>query len=73
MVMSRDHRARRIHKLNIDNIQLKGWDSSNIWEKPNESKFYSGRNYGQIEVRECLLTFGAESFVFQVAIQKYKD
>jgi hypothetical protein len=25
----------------------------------------------QIEVRECLLSFGAESFVFQVAIQKY--
>jgi hypothetical protein len=28
----------------------------------------------QIEVRECLLSFGAESFVFQFAIhQKYKD
>jgi len=26
----------------------------------------------QIEVRECLLSFGAESFVFQFAIQKYK-
>jgi len=26
-----------------------------------------------IEVRECLLSFGAESFVFQVAIQKFKD
>jgi len=26
----------------------------------------------QIEVRECLLSFGAESFVFQVAIQKLK-
>jgi len=26
-----------------------------------------------IEVRECLLSFGAESFVFQFAIQKYKD
>jgi hypothetical protein len=26
-----------------------------------------------IEVRECLLPFGAESFVFQVAIQKLKD
>jgi hypothetical protein len=38
-----------------------------------ESKFYSGRNSEQIEVRECLLSFGAESFVFQFAIQKYKD
>jgi hypothetical protein len=27
----------------------------------------------QIEVGECLLQFGAESFVFQFAIQKYKD
>jgi len=25
------------------------------------------------QVRECLLSFGAESFVFQFAIQKYKD
>jgi len=27
----------------------------------------------QTEVRECLLSFGTESFVFQFAIQKYKD
>jgi len=27
----------------------------------------------QIEVRKCLLSFGAESFIFQVAIQKFKD
>ena len=27
----------------------------------------------QIEVRKCLLSFGAESFVFQAAIQKLKD
>jgi hypothetical protein len=27
----------------------------------------------QIEVKGCLLSFGAESFVFQVAIQKLKD
>jgi hypothetical protein len=26
-----------------------------------------------IEVRECLLSFGAESFVFQFNIQKFKD
>jgi hypothetical protein len=36
-------------------------------------KLYSGRNYEQIEVRECLLLFGAASFVFQFAIQKFKD
>jgi len=27
----------------------------------------------QIEARECLLSFNAESFVFQFAIQKFKD
>ena len=27
----------------------------------------------QIEVRKCLLSFGAEPFVFQAAIQKFKD
>ena len=36
-------------------------------------KFYSGRNLEQIEVRKCLLSFGAESCVSQVAIQKLKD
>jgi len=32
------------------------------------SKFYSGRNQEQIEVREFLLSFGAESFVFKVVV-----
>ena len=27
----------------------------------------------QIEVKECLLLFGAEYFVFQFAFQKFKD
>jgi hypothetical protein len=27
----------------------------------------------QYEARECLLSFGAESFVFQFSLQKYKD
>jgi len=28
----------------------------------NKSKFYCGRNYEQIEVRKCLLSFGAQKF-----------
>ena len=36
------------------------------------SRFHSGRNQDQIEVRECLLTFSTECFVFQFAIQKYE-
>jgi len=39
----------------------------------NKSKFYSGRNEEQTDVRECLLSFGAESSVFHSAIQKFKD
>jgi hypothetical protein len=31
----------------------------------NKSKFFSRRKNEQVEVRECLLSFGAESFVFQ--------
>ena len=38
----------------------------------NKSKFYSGKNYEQIEVRECLLSFGAESFVFHFANKSIK-
>ena len=30
-----------------------------------KSIFYSGRNQEQIEVRKCLLSFGAESFFLQ--------
>jgi len=31
------------------------------------------KNLKADEVWECLLLFGAESFVFQFAIQKFKD
>jgi hypothetical protein len=40
---------------------------------PNESKFYSGKNFEQNKVWDCLLSFGAVSFVFQFAIQKSND
>jgi len=39
-----------------------------------ESKFSSRRYSKQIEIRECLLSFGgAESFVFRFSIQNFKD
>jgi hypothetical protein len=43
-----------------------------FFKNPNKSKLYSGNNEEQIEFREYLLSFGAEYFVFQFAIQKYK-
>jgi hypothetical protein len=53
---------------------LKVWNGLNIWEQtltnqnsiPEEIK-------SRFEVRECLLSFGAEHFVFHFAIQKFKD
>jgi len=48
---------------------------------PKHVEFYSKNKLEElvhlvdfiIEVRICLLSFGAESYVFQVAIQKFKD
>jgi len=74
MVMSRDQNAGRIHSLRID---------SNTFERVEEFKYLgttltNQNSIGeeikeQIEVRKCLLSLGAESFVFQVATQKLKD
>jgi len=75
MVMSRDQNAGRIHIVRTDN---------STFERVEEMK-YLGTNLTHQDsiaeefksrfklVRKCLLSFGAESFVFQVAIQKFKD
>jgi len=34
--------------------------------------FINEETKSRFEVRQCLLSFGAESFVFQFATQKYK-
>ena len=39
----------------------------------NKSNSHLWRNKEPVEFREWLLSFGAESFVFQFAVQKYKD
>jgi hypothetical protein len=48
---------------------LKVWNSSNIWDQQNQSKLYLRTNPEQNELGECLLSFGAESFVLQFAVQ----
>jgi hypothetical protein len=74
MVMSRDQNAGRNHNIRIDNISF---------ERVEEFK-YSGttltnQNSTQEEVKSrlksgnALLLLGAESFFFQVAIEKLKD
>ena len=72
MVMSRDQNAGRIHSVRIDNYTFVRVEEFKYLGTTKKSKFYSGRNEEKIEVRKCLLSFSEESFVFQVAIQKFK-
>ena len=73
MVMSRDQNAGPNHSMKIDNNSFEKVEEFKFWNNFNKSKFCSGRNQEQTEIRECLLSFGAEYFVFQFAIQKFKD
>ena len=67
--MSQDKNAGWSHNIKID---------KSSFERMEQFK-YMGINLmnpnfiQQTEVRECLLSFGGESFVFQFAIQKFKD
>ena len=71
MVMSRDQNGGRSHSMKTDNSSFERFQI--FGNNFNKSKFSSGGNKEQIEIRECLLSFGAESFVFQFAIQNFKD
>jgi len=55
---------RRVIKLNLKGI---------LCDVVNEFIMgFTSRALGMIEIRKCLLSFSAESFVFQVATQKFK-
>jgi hypothetical protein len=68
MVMSRDRNAGRCHSVKINNSSI---------ERVKEFKYMgtmlTDQNSVQEEIRECLLSFGEESVVFQVAFQTLKD
>jgi hypothetical protein len=68
MVISRDRNAERGHSVMIDNSSI---------ERVEEFKYLgtmlTDQNSIQEEIRERLLSFGAESVVFQVAFQTLKD
>ena len=74
MVMYRDQNAGRIHSMKTDNSSF---------ERVEEIKYLGttlkNKNSIQEEIKsrlksgKCLLSFGAEYFVFQFAIQKFKD
>jgi hypothetical protein len=57
MVMSRDQTAGRSQIMKIENSSFERVEALKYFGKPLTNK-------EQIEVRECLLSFGAESFVF---------
>jgi hypothetical protein len=67
MVMSRDRNAGRGHGVKIDNRSI---------ERVEEFKYLGATLTDQNSIQEEIkgrLKLGAESFVFQVAIQKLKD
>ena len=75
VVMYRDHNAGRIHSVRIDNSTI---------ERVEEFKYLGTTLTHQNSIPEeiksrlrsrnpCLLSFGAEPFVFHVVIQKCKD
>ena len=74
MIMSRDKDLRLRHNIKTDiNCFERVEKIEIIGDNLKESKFYSGRNKEQTEVREYLLPFGAESYVFQFVLRKYTD
>jgi hypothetical protein len=71
MVMSRDQNAGRSHSITIDISSFESVEEFRyFWNNLNKSKFFSGTNEEPIEVRECLLSFGAEPFFLPVCCPK---
>ena len=74
MIISRDQNAGRSYSIKIDNSSIK---------RVGELKYLGIRLTNQnsiqeeikirLKLRECLLLFGAESFIFPFVIQKFKD
>ena len=74
--MSRDQNAGRSYSMKIYNNTIERVEEfkylgTTLTNKNSIQEEIKSRE--QIEVGECLLLFGAESFLFQFAIQKFKD
>ena len=54
-------------------ILQKGATVQIFGSNPNQPNSIHEENYTQTEATEYLLSFGADTFGFQFAIQKYKD
>ena len=64
MVMSEDQNAGRIHSVRIDNSTFERVEEFKYLGTTLTNQNCIGKEIEQIEVRKCLLSFGAESFVF---------
>jgi len=73
MTMSRDQNAGRNHGIKFDNSSFKNVEVFKYFGTKSKSKFYSEINWEHTAMRQYMTSFGAESFVFQFFIQKYKD
>jgi hypothetical protein len=61
----------KLHEQNT-NIKLKYNTKSNI-NNNKDNNNNNNNNNNNFNLGECFISFGAESFVFQFAIQKYKE
>ena len=73
MIMSRDQNAGRSYSMKSDNSSIERVEEFKYLGTTLTKKILFRNKLRQIEVGECLLLFGAESFIFQFAIQKVKD
>jgi hypothetical protein len=71
--MSRDQNAGRSHNIKTDNSSFERVEQFKYLGRTLTSQSsVQEQNYEQVEVKESLLLFGAESSIFQFAIHKYK-
>jgi len=64
MVMSRDQNAGRNHSVRIDNNTFERVEEFKYLGTTLRNQILLRKKLEQIEVRKCLLSFGAEPFVF---------
>jgi len=74
MIMSRGQNAVRSHSIKtVNSFFEKVEDFIHLGTILTNKNFLQEGIKEKIETRECLLSFDAESFVFQFALQEYKD
>jgi len=73
IVMSPDQNAGRSRNIKTDNSSFARVEQFNYLGTTLTNQNSIQEEIKSVLVRECLLSFGAESFVFQFAIQKFKD